>query len=175
MPTSERSQRGIREWVLVNCGSPFTIDTVEKEFISPTPVSQPRQALPHRCTDHSPEPATNKELALTGVTELNIAPEPELDDATDQVCEPTTPCDTVEVLVEIEDLVGSPTHTPTTEGELQLGYEHYYYDEELLNLFQLDLIGLERLFSLPLNLHCPLRLLSLFWFRPALQHLLGLR
>lgn len=44
-------------------------------------------------------------------------PEPEPQDLSDHVCEPAT---TVGVLVEIEGLEGSLTHTPAAEGELQL-------------------------------------------------------
>ncbi len=73
------------EWVLVNCGSHFTIGTAEEEFTS------------------------------------------------------VTPCDTMGILMEIEGLEGSPAHTPATEGELQLASGHNYY-EELMDIFQLDLI-----------------------------------
>ncbi len=87
-----------------------------------------------------PEPASITAAATDKVTERNTTPEPELDDATDQGCEPATLCIAVGLLVEIVGLEGSPAHTPAAEGELQLTCSWQYY-EELLDCFnQEDLI-----------------------------------
>ncbi len=94
-----------------------------------TPDPEPSQPSPSRCTECSPEPTAAAEpepAAITEptpvkVTEPLIAPEPELN-ATDQVCEPATPC-VVGIIVEIEGMENNPAHTSTTEGELLLDSE----------------------------------------------------
>ncbi len=114
------------EWVLENNGLFFSEDNS-----SPTPDPEPSQPSPSRCTECSPEPTAAAEpepAAITEptplkVTEPLIAPEPGLN-ATDQVCEPATPC-VVGIIVEIEGMEDNPAHTPTTEGELLLDSEPF--------------------------------------------------
>ncbi len=113
-----------------NNGLYFSICPTDEDISSPTPKQETSQ-LSSRCMEHAlepntaaePEPAAIKAPALDKATERNIAPEPELHDATDRGCEP---CTAVGLLVEIAGLEGSPAHTPAAEGELQLASGHYY-------------------------------------------------
>ncbi len=66
------------------------------------------------------EPTATREPACKPTTEPNIAPEPEPQEMSEQMREPATSPIPEGVLVEIECLEGSPAHTPTTEGEMQL-------------------------------------------------------
>ncbi|XP_026059300.1 vegetative cell wall protein gp1-like [Carassius auratus] len=96
------------EWVLEKNGSAWTISTAEEDNSIPTPdpeTSQPpsRHMVPEPTAAAEPEPSTDRKQ--------------DLESATDQVCEPATPC-IVGVLVEIEGVEESPAHTPATEGEL---------------------------------------------------------
>ncbi|KAL0174057.1 hypothetical protein M9458_030025, partial [Cirrhinus mrigala] len=84
-----------------------------------TPAPLPIQS-PASNRHNSPEPTEIKQPALEKASEQNIAPEPELNDATDQVCEPATLCNAVGVLVEIGEMDYNPTHAPTTQSELPL-------------------------------------------------------
>ncbi|XP_058649111.1 proteoglycan 4-like [Onychostoma macrolepis] len=118
------------EWVLMNNESAFTVGPVEDDITTgPTPplpeTSQPSprstEILPEPTADGEPEPAA-------------IEPLP----SSDQVREPATSSVAEGVLVELEGLEGSPAHTPTTEGVLQLISGKY--EEELREIFQTDLI-----------------------------------
>ncbi|KAI2653949.1 7,8-didemethyl-8-hydroxy-5-deazariboflavin synthase [Labeo rohita] len=75
-----------------------------------------------------------------------------LQDSSDQVQEPATSPIPEGGLVGIEGLEGSPTHTPTNEGELQLVTEHYY--EDIMDCFNeedlIDWVG-EVMSSSPLS------------------------
>ncbi|XP_052423225.1 uncharacterized protein LOC127966349 [Carassius gibelio] len=95
------------EWTLARNGSPLTVCPIE-DLASPTPDPETSQP-PSRRTE--PEPTAAAE------SEPSTDREPDLESATDQVCEPATLC-IVGVLVEIEGVEESPAHTPATEGEL---------------------------------------------------------
>ncbi|XP_058617738.1 uncharacterized protein LOC131531178 [Onychostoma macrolepis] len=118
------------EWVLIHNESAFTIDPVEDDIATgPTPplpeTSQPSprstEILPEPTADGEPEPAATEPLP-----------------STDQVRELATSSVVEGVLVVLEGLEGSPAHTPTTEGELQLVSGRY--EEERKDIFQMDLI-----------------------------------
>ncbi|XP_073699617.1 uncharacterized protein [Garra rufa] len=104
------------EWALESNGLYFSVCPVQEDLSSPTPDPEPSQLSSPRSTEHKPEPtaaAQPKPVAIKAprsaaikATEDIIAPEIEPDDATDQVCEPATLCNTVGVLVEIEGLEG---------------------------------------------------------------------
>lgn len=82
-------------------------------LVSPTPEPETSQPSP-RCkeplheptADGEPLPAAIEESSLEEATERIIAPEPELNDTSDQVCEPATPCAAVGVLLDVEGLEG---------------------------------------------------------------------
>ncbi len=134
------------EWVLENNGLFFSVCPVEDNS-SPTPDTEPIQPSPSRSTEclpeptaaAEPEPAAIKEPTPFKVTEPLITREPGLKNATDQVCEPATPC-IVGIIVEIEGMEDNPAHTPTTEGELLI-------DSELL-----DCLSEEEFWLLPFPL-----------------------
>ncbi|KAI2649134.1 Cell surface glycoprotein [Labeo rohita] len=68
----------------------------EEDIASTTP--EPQTSQPSSCCrEQLPEPT-------------NIAPEPEPQESSDQVCEPATSLVPEDILVEIEGLKGSPTH-----------------------------------------------------------------
>lgn len=55
-------------------------------------------------------------------TEANIAPEAELREMSNKVCEPATLCDYMGILVEYEGMEEGTIHIPAIEGELQLAF-----------------------------------------------------
>ena len=110
------------EWVLEQNGSPFTVCPAEEEISSPTPDPETSQPSP-RCTE--------LETAAAAEPEPIADREEELESATDQVCEPATPC-VVGRLVEIEGVEERPAHTPATEGELHAVSGKY--TEKLMDL-----------------------------------------
>ncbi|XP_052461335.1 uncharacterized protein LOC128019410 [Carassius gibelio] len=109
------------EWTLARNGSPLTVCPIE-DLASPTPDPETSQP-PSRRTE--PEPTAAAE------SEPSTDREPDLESATDQVCEPATLC-IVGVLVEIEGVEESPAHTPATEGELYAVSESHM--EQVLDL-----------------------------------------
>ena len=106
------------EWVLEKNGSPFTVCPAEEDISSPTPEPETIQ-LTSCCTELKPEPTAAAEPEPVMIEESIVVQELGLESATDQVCEPATPC-VVGLLVEIEGVEESPAHTPATEGELHL-------------------------------------------------------
>ncbi|XP_016110248.1 vegetative cell wall protein gp1-like [Sinocyclocheilus grahami] len=117
----------------------------EEDISSPTPepeTSQPSshcmEQMPEPTIDREHKPAATREPESIPATEPIVAPEPGPQDRSNQVREPITSPVPKGVLVEIEGLEGSPTHTPAAEGELQLASGMYY--EELMDIFQMDLI-----------------------------------
>ncbi len=89
-------------------------------------------------TDGEPETAVTREPVLKPMTEPIVTPEPEPQECSGQVCEPATQSVSKGVLVAIEGLEGSPTHTPAAEGKLQLATGIYI--EELIDILDMDLI-----------------------------------
>ncbi len=128
------------EWVLVNCGSCFTIDPMEN-ITSPTPKSgsslpssRCMEQLPVPTTDREPEHATTEELwSLSLMT---------------QVQEPATLHVPEGVLVVYEGMERSLTHTPTAKGKLQrdsaiitsdvYDKDNFLYVLSVLNLLRLQ-------------------------------------
>ncbi|XP_016142516.1 proteoglycan 4-like [Sinocyclocheilus grahami] len=111
------------KWMLENNGSQFTVWPAEENICSPTPEPETSQPSSH-CTEQSseptadgePEPAATREPASEPPTEPIMALEPEPQDPSDKVCEPETLPVPEGVLLEIEGLEGSPTHTPAAEA-----------------------------------------------------------
>lgn len=100
-------------WVLVRCGSPYTICDEKKDVTSPTmdPELEPT-SMP------TPEPSP----------EHNIALEPESNSKSDQVSEPAILSVLMGVLVEFKGMDWSPAHTPTAKSELSLASVKLFED-----------------------------------------------
>lgn len=138
------------EWVLVNCGSAYTIDPTEDDIvISPTlntppetshppPLSDLTEILHVPTTDHGDWPATmdkpKPRKRSVEVIALEALPQP----ASDQVREPATPRISERVLVEYVGLEGSPAHNPATVDVIVKTSGGYF--EELKDIFEVDLI-----------------------------------
>ncbi|KAL0181961.1 hypothetical protein M9458_021336, partial [Cirrhinus mrigala] len=94
---------------------------------SPAPlrIQSPASSLPHPM-EHLPEPTADKEpepammLVPETTPEPIIAPEPEHNGNSDQVCEPATSSVPVGVLVQLERMEWGPADIPVAESELQL-------------------------------------------------------
>ncbi|KAK9961416.1 hypothetical protein ABG768_009206, partial [Culter alburnus] len=112
------------EWVLASCGLSMTVGFCNNDA-SPTPTPVPSQEPPdsvesQRDTTEDREPASTvmQEPATSGMTEHNIAVEPE-HSVSDQVCRLAATSIAEGVSEEDEGLEWRPAHTPATESEFQ--------------------------------------------------------
>lgn len=112
------------QWVLVNCGSSFTVCAVDEDVISPTLDPEPSKQPAKLPKDKMPESTAMPASEL--MPEHNIALDPAPNEESDQVCELATSSVSVCMLVKFEGMEWSPAHTPTTEGELHLASGKYY-------------------------------------------------
>lgn len=93
---------------------------------------EPSQYSSRRKLDRKSEPTTETERHLimckepAKETELYNTTEPEAYVKSDQVCEPATSIVSVRILVEYEGMKDSPTHIPTTEGELLKLFDPFF-------------------------------------------------
>lgn len=138
------------KWVLVNCGSAYTIGPAEDDIVtSPTLNTPPETSQPPPLSDltemlHVPTtvrgdwPATMDEPKLRKRSEEVIALEPLPQPASDQVRKPATPRISERVLVLYVGLVGSPAHNPATVDVIVKTSGGYF--EELKDIFEVDLI-----------------------------------
>lgn len=99
------------EWILLNCGSPFTVCPIKEDITSPTPDPETHQNLAMPIMDLEPGPTTDTKPALMPMPEPmhepNIAPEPELNNESDLVHELATLFCEEGILVKYGDVVGS--------------------------------------------------------------------
>ncbi|KAL0185578.1 hypothetical protein M9458_017248, partial [Cirrhinus mrigala] len=109
MPPRERSRENFIafvEWVLEKNGPYFSICPTMEDISSPIPEPDTSQ-LSSCCNEQVPDSTVDGE-PKPAMTEPIIAPEPELQESSDQVCEPVTSSVP-------EGVLGNPSHTPDTE------------------------------------------------------------